>query len=435
LSWRADPSGVSSTTPETPGGQIVHVGRQPLYNPAGDVVGYELLFRGANTEVEASRRNAYATSQVIVNAFTEFGLPELVGDHTCFINLTREFIVGELALPFEPGQVVLEILETVEMDDEVIAGVTRLVERGYPIALDDFVFGLGHERLLDLASYVKIDVLDGDLERITSVVEACRRYPDIQLVAEKVETAEHTLLAHELGFELFQGYALSRTQVVSIATLAPSRLRRLELLGALTGPETDLDHIVSIVTSDPALSFRVLRATNAVSGGLTRRISSVHEAVVMLGGRRIREWVTLMLVSDIAEATDDHLSTAMARARLCQTIAARLDTSPDAAFIAGLLWGISDVLGVPVAELVSRLPLAEEVTDALVKGTGPLGEVLSMVRAYEGADDEALVRTKVSPAELAKAYLSAVGWSVRTVQGVLGEPTPRPTPPDSLPAA
>jgi EAL and modified HD-GYP domain-containing signal transduction protein len=423
-----------STTSEPQAGQIVHVGRQPLYNPAGDVVGYELLFRGAGTEIAASRRNAYATSQVIVNAFTEFGLPELVGEHTCFINLTREFIVGELALPFEPGKVVLEILETVEMDDEAIAGVSRLVDQGYPIALDDFVFGLGHERLLGLASYVKIDVLDGDEERIRSVVRACRRYPDIKLVAEKVETAEHVMLAQELGFELLQGYALSRTQVVSIATLAPSRLRRLELLGALTGPETDIDHVVSIVTSDPALTFRVLRATNAASGGLARRISSVHEAVVMLGGQRIREWVTLMLVSDIAEANDAHLSTAMARARLCQTIAARLDTSADSAFIAGLLWGISDVLGVPVVDLVGRLPLADEVIEALVNGTGGLGEVLSMVRAYEGADATVLSHPKVSPADLAKAYLSAVGWSVRTVQGVLGPSATRPTPPDSVAA-
>jgi c-di-GMP-related signal transduction protein len=430
----ADRRFVSTTRSEAQAGQIVHVGRQPLYNPAGDVVGYELLFRGAGTEVVASRQNAYATSQVIVNAFTEFGLPELVGDHTCFINLTREFIVGELALPFEPGRVVLEILETVEMDDEAIAGVARLVEQGYPIALDDFVFGLGHERLLDIASYVKIDVLDYDVERITAVVAACRQYPGIRLVAEKVETAEHTELAHELGFELLQGYALSRTQVVSIATLAPSRLHRLELLGALTGPETDLERIVSIVTSDPALTFRVLRATNAASGGVTRRVSSVHQAVVMLGGRRIREWVTLMLVSDIAEASDEHLSMAMARARLCQTIASRLGASADSAFIAGLLSGVSDVLGVPAADLVSTLPVGADVITALVDGTGPLGEVLSMVQAYEEADTAALNNPKVSPAELAKAYLSAVGWSVRTVQGVLGPSTSSPTPPaDSVP--
>jgi c-di-GMP-related signal transduction protein len=417
------------TTPAPPAGQTVHVGRQPVYNRAGDVVGYELLFRGGGEDVTASRRNAYATSQVIVNAFTEFGLPELVGDHTCFINLTREFIVGELEVPFEPGQVVLEILESVEIDEEVLAGVTRLADYGYPIALDDFVWGLGHERLLHLTSYVKIDVLDGDEDRITTLVRNCREYPDIKLVAERVETPEHTEMAGRLGFDLVQGYAYGRTQVVSVATLAPSRLRRIELLGALTTPDCDLDQIVSIVTSDPALAFRVLRATNAVTGGISRRISSVREAVILLGPTRIRQWVTLMLVSDIAEASDEQLSATMARARLCQSVAGRLAASSDSAFTVGLLWGVSDVLGVPVAELVSRLPLTQDITDALVGGDGELGEVLSIVRAYEAADADALAHVAVSPAELATAYLSAVGWSVRTMHGVIGGRAARRLPP------
>jgi EAL and modified HD-GYP domain-containing signal transduction protein len=409
-----------------PAGQTVHVGRQPVYDRAGDVVGYELLFRGGGEELTASRRNAYATSQVIVNAFTEFGLPELVGDHTCFINLTREFIVGELDVPFEPGRVVLEILESVEIDDEVLAGVTRLHDLGYPIALDDFVWGLGHERLLHLTSYVKLDVLDGDADRIAALVESCRRYPDVLLVAERVETPEHVDLAMKLGFDLVQGYAFGRTQVVSVATLAPSRLRRLELLGALTAPECDLDEIVPIVTSDPALAFRVLRATNAVTAGLSRRVSSVREAVVMLGPTRIRQWVTLMLVSDIAEATEEQLSATMARARLCQTVAAKLGAAPEPAFTVGLLWGVADVLGVPVAELVARLPLTQEIADALVSRGGRLGEVLSMVQAYES---DTLSTSAVSPAELARAYLSAVGWSVRTLHGVIGGHAARRLPP------
>jgi c-di-GMP-related signal transduction protein len=406
--------------PTSQAGQTVHVGRQPVYDRTGNVVGYELLFRGGGTDQVATHRNAYATSQVIVNAFTEFGLPELVGEHTCFINLTREFIVGELHVPFEPGQVVLEILDTVEIDDEVVAGVTRLTERGYWIALDHFGFGFGHERLLDLASYVKIDLLDADVRHLEAAVAACREYPGIRLVAERVETPEHSDLAHRLGFDLFQGYALGRTQVVSVAALAPSRLRRLELLGTLSVPDCDLDNVVSIVTSDPALSVRVLHATNTVTQGLSRRISSVHEAVVMLGTTRIQQWVTLMLVSDIAEATEEQMSTTMARARLCQTIAPRLDAPPESAFTVGLLWGVADVLGVPVADLVSRLPLAEEIADALLHLGGRLGEVLSMVRAYEMADATVFAHPEVSPTELAQAYLESVGWSVRTVQGVVG---------------
>ncbi len=121
--------------------QSVHVGRQPIWSAERRLVGYELLFRGG-TGVSGS----FATSQVIVNAFTEFGLAEIAGDRLCFINMTREFLTDELPLPFGPGQAVLEVLETITVDEELIAGVRRRVDQGYAIALDDFVLGSGHER-------------------------------------------------------------------------------------------------------------------------------------------------------------------------------------------------------------------------------------------------------------------------------------------------
>jgi EAL and modified HD-GYP domain-containing signal transduction protein len=103
----------------------VHVGRQPIFDAAGAVVAYELLFRGSMEAVDAGRQDTYATSQVIVNAFTEFGLGEVAGGRPCFINLTTEFLPGELTLPFGPDQVVLEVLETVVIDDDVLAGIGR----------------------------------------------------------------------------------------------------------------------------------------------------------------------------------------------------------------------------------------------------------------------------------------------------------------------
>ncbi|MEV4514930.1 HDOD domain-containing protein [Dactylosporangium sp. NPDC049525] len=409
----------ATTSPDST--QLVHIGRQPLYDWAGHVVGYELLFRGAADEVEASRRSAYATSQVIVNAFTEFGLEQLVGGRKCFINLTRDFLVGELPLPFDPDHAILEILETVEIDDAVLAGTARLVQQGYEIALDDFVFGLGHERLLGLASYVKLDLLIREPDELTEVVAQCRRYPGIKLVAERVETEEHILLAQRLGFDLLQGYAVGRPQVLTAVALSPSRLRRLELLGAVTAEDADIAKVSAIVQSDPALSYRVLRATNSAASGLPRKVASVRDAVVLLGSAKIRQWAALMLVSDVAEsATEDQLSTTMARARLCQTVAERLGLQGEAAFTVGLLAGVAELISEPVAELVNRLPLTVEVADALVDGHGRLGQVLSIVRAYEVADEHALAAAPVSSADLAKAYLSAVGWSMRTIEGALG---------------
>lgn len=409
--------------------QLVHIGRQPIYDWTGAVVGYELLFRASADAVGATRRSAYATSQVIVNAFTEFGLEQLVGGRLCFINLTRDFLIGELPLPFEPQHAVLEILETVEVDEEVIAGVTRLVEEGYQIGLDDFVFGLGHERLLGLASYVKLDMLVREPDEMAEVVAMVRQVPGIKLVAERVETDEQVLVAQSLGFDLLQGYALGRPQVLTAVSLSPSRLRRLEVLGQLTSDDVNVDSIVSIVTTDPALSFRVLRATNSAAAGLPRRVASVRDAVVLLGTKRIRQWVALMLVSDIAEAaSEEQLSATMMRARLCQTVAERMGVPGEPAFTVGLLAGVADLLSEPIEELVTRLPLASEVSVALIEGRGRLGQVLSIVRAYEATDMDALRGAPISSAELAKAYLAAVGWSMRTVETALGGGGPRRPP-------
>ncbi|GAA3450624.1 EAL and HDOD domain-containing protein [Dactylosporangium matsuzakiense] len=401
--------------------QLVHIGRQPIYDWGGHVVGYELLFRGASEDLEATRRSSYATSQVIVNAFTEFGLEQLVGGRKCFINLTREFLVGDLPLPFDPDHAILEILETVEIDGAVLSGTARLVEQGYEIALDDFVFGLGHERLLGLAAYVKLDLLIREPDELAAVVEQCRRYPGVKLVAERLESEEHIMLAKRFGFDLLQGYAVGRPQVLSAVALSPSRLRRLELLGAVTAEDADLTKVASIVQSDPALSYRVLRATNSAASGLPRRVASVRDAVVLLGSAKIRQWAALMLVSDVAEsASEEQLSSTMARARLCQTVAERLGLSGEAAFTVGLLAGVAELIAEPIAEIANRLPLTVEIVEALVDGHGRLGQVLATVRAYELADEQALAASPVSSSELAKAYLAAVGWSMKTIEGALG---------------
>jgi EAL and modified HD-GYP domain-containing signal transduction protein len=410
--------------------QLVHIGRQPVYDRDGHVVAYELLFRGNPADPEDPRRSLYATSQIIVNAFTEFGLEQIVGGRQCFINLTRDFLTGDLPVPFEPGQAVLEIVESVDIDDDVLRGVSQLVALGYPIAISAAAAGDGYYELRRLASYVKVDVQGADRAAVEATVAELRQFPEIRLIAERADTDELVELAEWLSFDFFQGQALGRPQILSIQSLSPSRMRRLELLGALNAEDVNLEKVVSIVTGDPGLSFRVLRATNSAATGLPRKVSSVRDAVVMLGLTKIRQWVALMLVSDIAEsATDDQLATTMARARLCQIVADRLDLPEDAAFTVGLLAGIAELISEPVSELAQHLPLTREVTDALVRGAGRLGQVLTMVRAYEATDVNALQHALVSSADLAKAYLAAVGWSVRTVDGVLGGNGPRRLPP------
>lgn len=394
----------------------VHVGRQPIYDRDRELVGYELLFRGGPTATKAARSGAQATSQVIVNMFAEFGMEQLTGRHLAFINLTREFLTGELPLPFDPQGTVLEILETVDLDDDVVEGVHRLVQQGFTLALDDFVFRSGHERLMRLATYVKLEVLGVPREVVAERVAACREYGHLKLVAERLEDEDDLRFALDLGFDMFQGYALGRAQVLSLETLTPSRVRHLELVDHLAQSEIDVDEVAMMVATDPALSFRVLRATNSASAGLRRKVSSVHDALMLLGMTRLRHWLALMLLSDIAESDEEHVSFVLVRARLCQALAEGTGVSGDAAFTAGLVSGLADLLNAPPAELVSRLSLDENVSGAVVDGLGRLGSILGVVREYE-AGGLPQVSGK-SDDDLVRAYLSAVDWTMRTVAAV-----------------
>jgi EAL and modified HD-GYP domain-containing signal transduction protein len=203
--------------------------------------------------------------------------------------------------------------------------------------------------------------------------------------------------------------------VISTKALSPSRLRLLELVAKLTSPDIDTNHIVTLVSADPALGVRLLRATNSAASGLTQRVASIRDAVVILGLQRIREWVTLMAISDISAAGEDQLATALVRARMCQTVAEQRGLAPESGFTVGLLSAVAELIDQPATALVQDLPLTTEVSTALARAQGPLAEVLSLVHAYENADLDALRQAPPHAGQLAEAYLAALAWSTRTL--------------------
>ncbi|WP_327011043.1 HDOD domain-containing protein [Dactylosporangium sp. NBC_01737] len=383
----------------------VHIGRQALYDRHGHVAAYELLFRDGPEAMHATVRDSAATSRVIVEAFTAFGIAELVGDRRCFINLTREFVVGQLPLPFPPGSVGLELMADVAVDDEVLDGVGRLVEQGHRVAVDDFAGDTSRARLLPYAHYVKVNMLAGDRAAISAIAGQCRRYPRIRLVAQRVETHELLELARKLQFQLFQGHVLSRPHLITTHTLSPTRLARMRLLAELAADEVNLERAVDTIERDPALAVRVLRGVNAASNGLPQPVSSIFQAVVMLGIPQVRQWATLMMVADLADGDEAQLTDAVVRARMCQTVAERRGESGPAAFTVGLLSAIGDLLGRPASELTDQLPLTEDVAEAIVHARGRLGAVLTEVRTYQRDAPVAVVP------DLAEDMLAALRWT------------------------
>ena len=414
-------SGAEWTTATIPASTWVHVGRQPILDAAGRLYGYELLFRGSATATASGAPGTgaaadAATTATILSAFSEFG-SQLLGGRLGFVNLTKAFIVGELPVPFPPTTGVLEVLETVEVDDAVIKGAAARVAEGHRLALDDFVYGEQWEPLLHLAEIVKLDVLDVPWPVVLETVERCRPF-GVTFLAERVEDAKTLERARAAGFELFQGYHLGRPQTLSMERLGPGQAVALQLLSRLADPNVTAGEVEQILRTDPALTVRLLKIANSASMS-RRQLGSIRDAVVLVGLARLRAWMVL-IATESAGGQREQVGTAMIRARTCELVAPAVSPGvrPDTAFTLGLLHGVSEALGVPREEFVAGLPaLSDELRAALTGQQGPLRAVLAAVLRYERGQLDQLADDPDAAAQLAAAYLDALAWTTNTLAG------------------
>lgn len=407
-----------SPVEDDPGATLgaVHVGRQPIYDKALGVLGHELLFRPhASATAAGDGLGDAATAAVMVHAFTTFGAAHLLGDGLAFVNLTRSFVVGDLPVPLPSSVAVLELLETIHVDDDVRTGVRLLTDRGFAFALDDFLWSQTDRiPLLGTAAYVKVDITQVGAKDLPETVERLRAY-DAALVAEHVETADDLEMCRTLGFDLFQGYYLLRPETLSHVTLGPGQLACLELLATLADPDLTFEQLEALVRVQPGLAYRVLQTANAAWTGLPHHLESVHQALVMLGVERLRAWVMLMVAVDTGASRPEHLAAALTRARMCELLATTARVRPDVAFTAGLLSRFDVVLGVPLGQVLDGLPLSAELSGALLRASGRLGALLDAVQAYESGEADLPSTVLSGLPGMTGAYLEAVAWTRQAI--------------------
>ncbi len=387
-----------------------HIARQPILDTHGKTFGYELLFR-------SSEKNAYdptvdgntATSTVLFNSVAEIGLDKLVGNSLAFINLTNLFFEQPETLDLMPvGRCVLEVLETVEVNDEVVAGVQQLRKKGHLIALDDFVDPERFERLLPLADIVKYDITQHSMESLAAHCEqdhaAGRRS-----LAERVETHEKLEALKACGFDYFQGYYFAKPLIISGSKMPENRVALMQLIAEINNPDSTIDDLAEIVGRDVSLAVRTIKYVNSPMNGLTTEVESIRQAAVLLGRSIISNWVTLLVMSRVDDQPSELIKLALVRARFCQLVAQEEQGDDARSFTLGLLSLLDVFMGSTMEEALAEVTINEELRCELMTRQGDGGRMLGWVECLEQGnadhiDDEAV--------EMAgRHYQSATVWA------------------------
>ena len=274
----------------------VAVARQPIFDRAEAITGFEILYRsltGPFTDAEG------ATSTVIVQSLADIGLERLVGDSRAFINVTADFLLKVRPLPMPPERVVLELVGTHSADPALLGALRDARDAGFKIALDGFRLSPGLEPLLALANVVKLDIRALSGATLVKQVNELRGR-GLTLIALKVESREEYEACRAMGFDGFQGYFFAEPAVVSGPT-APTH--RLGALTQLIAPDrqASFEEIERVISQDAGLAHKLVRLASSAFVGTRTQVASVRQALILLGTVAVRRWAMLLALSGLTD--------------------------------------------------------------------------------------------------------------------------------------
>ena len=401
--------------------------RQPILDRNQALFGYEMLFRGAATGPANIDTDMRATASVIAHA-AHLGLEKVIGDAQGFLNVDAEVIMSDIFGFLPRDKVVLEIVDSMPVTPAIVARIAALASHGFRFALDDVVSDApAVQMLLPMVEFIKLDLRGMPQQALVHLASTFKRGHK-KLVALKVETHEQYQACMALGFDCFQGYYFARPVIMRGKRLSPSQLAVMELMSLISSDADNID-IERAVKRDVTLALNLLRLVNTPGLGTGYRIDSLSQALMVLGRRQLQRWLQIMLYAEpakLGQSMTPLLMLATTRGRMLELLAQRLRPGQrniaDVAFTVGIMSLMDTLFGMPMEEIVTQIPVIDEVAAALLRRSGFFGELLHLAECIERMEEmhdqvaPALRELALSTDELAELELAAFAWSDTVVR-------------------
>lgn len=396
-----------------------YLARQPVLNRDKATVGYELLFRDGPSNCFPDIGDEQATNRLLADNFFTSGAVQATAGKKAFVNFPYSSLIQRTPLMFPKKSFIIEILETCNPSDELLEAVIELNQKGYTLALDDFIPNAAWNRFLPHIHIVKFDIRSTPIAKASFFI---RHHKDkankILFLAEKVESHEEFMEAYDAGFDLFQGFFFSKPEMMQRKTLTPSALTTLRLYQEVSLPNVDFDKVERIIATDVSMSYKLLRHVNNMTSTRAKPVSSFKQALIYLGEERLRRFISFVATAHATERKPQSLySLSLQRAHFCERLSTLVTPTiiGNEAFLTGLFSLLDSLLDQPIEDLITLLPLSDEIQQALVCQAGPLGTILKLIRAYDKAHWEEVSQLSqqlnIEESDVADLYLESLKWA------------------------
>jgi EAL and modified HD-GYP domain-containing signal transduction protein len=368
------------------------LGRQPIIDRDGRLMGYELLYRTSVDEDRARFQDEDSASLGVLSTLLhDLGHAQVLAGRTAFVNIGSGALhqTGALSL-LTPRLTVLELSPSVILDDSTIQRLRALRQDGFGISVTAVPPMDSLAPWLEIATHLKVDLSRVDDSLLDAFVVNLRFGPHT-LIAEKVETPAQARRSIELGFHGLQGWHVGRPEVMGSVKLGVRHAVLARILEQLAA-DASLEAIEATFKHDIALCWRLLRYTAASNFGLLIEVESLRHALEMVGNRRLTRWIQLLqaTVEEPSPAAERLIAVAVMRGRMLEMVGADYfnGTDCDNLFLVGAFSVLPSMLMQTMAESIRTVALPEAVADALTTREGRFGHLLELVEALEADDSD-----------------------------------------------
>lgn len=391
---------------------------RPIYTRNLDVAAFELLLAG-DDGLETFSRPA---SRAILGTYADIYRNGEIDTVASVLRVTPAMLLAPQVsnLPKKPYILELDLGDPATDDDaaELPAQLRTLARRGYRLALAGY-----HPDRDDLTPLLDaVHIVRLDLSKLGSacVADSIRRLRPrgVELLVDSIDDTAQFRDCLDLGATYFQGDFFSKPTPVKGRTITGNKLLVLQLLSELQNPDTSPAALERIAIRDAHLTYRILKVVNSAAVGLNREVSSVSQAIALLGTREIRRWANLLLVDKEPGKPGELTRSMLVRGRMCEILAELCGhDSPVDHFIVGLLSQLDVLMDIAMEDLMEQVPLNTEVKQALLHREGPMGQILTEVEHYESGRFDRLTWL-VKPPFYEVAYRHSTGWARQARQAM-----------------
>ena len=152
-----------------------------------------------------------------------------------------------------------------------------------------------------------------------------------------------------------------------------------------------IDRLDKEFKSHPDITANLLKYINSAAFGIQSKVTSIRQALTLLGVANIRRWLLILSYGSRSKNTARNpvLANAVKRATFFESFAKKLgwpSQKVEESYLAGLISHLDVVFQMSLGEICEQMAVDRKITEGLLTKEGDIGHMLNVISSVEQGD-------------------------------------------------